>query len=308
MMRALFAGISGLRTHQVRMDVIGNNIANVNTVGFKKSTVTFKNQFYETINSASAPNSTSGGTNAKQIGLGVSVGTIVTKHTPGNTQYTGATLDLAIDGDGFFVVKTPKGNAFTRAGNFALSNDGSFVDPMGNFVQCAASQHVAATAPATGFVFQPVTVAGAITPATLKIDKTQVGSVSVDESGAVTGLLLEDHAAGDVVNGITLAGPMKMGEKIVVGYIALATFNNPEGLDKVSNNMYQANQNSGDASMNLVNQNGAGSIIPSSLEMSNVDLSEEMVSMIIAQRGFQANSRIITTTDSMLEELVNLKR
>lgn len=127
MLRSLYSGISGMKNFQTKLDVIGNNIANVNTVGFKKSRVTFKDMVSQTIAGGSAAGATIGGTNSKQIGLGSSSGTIDTIHSTSATQSTGRTLDLAIDGDGYFRIDTGDGIAYTRAGNFYLDNTGTLV-------------------------------------------------------------------------------------------------------------------------------------------------------------------------------------
>lgn len=139
MMRALFSGVTGLRSHQTRMDVIGNNIANVNTVGFKKSTVTFKDLYSETISAASANSGTgagsTGGVNPNQIGLGVAVNAITTVHTPGAAQYTGNSMDVAISGGGYFVVESPTGFKYTRSGNFGTDTAGNLVTADGYYVK-----------------------------------------------------------------------------------------------------------------------------------------------------------------------------
>jgi flagellar hook protein FlgE len=422
MMRALFSGVTGLKSHQTRMDVIGNNISNVNTLGFKKSSVTFADLYSDTISSASAPSGTSGGTNAKQVGLGVAVSSVVINHTPGAASYTGNALDLTIDGDGFFIVKTADGNKYTRSGNFNLSSSGSLVDAGGNYVQCYNSvwkEGDAGTATSTGiddesstyfenFAYTPaaatvktmdsgtytfeldettgnlkvykdivditpaaginlstalspaVTDTGALTAGTtytltipdlgtitfegstsiaagsgnsrfsdiasvlenaaievnnndgfvpgttvgnMSIDQSKYFNVSINEEGAIVAQLLNQTT--DPIAG---TGTLAAGTNVVLGYVSLASFSNTAGLEKVGENMYEETPNSGRASVSVAGTGGTGSLTPSSLEMSNVDLSEEMVNMIITQRGFQANSRIITSTDSMLEELVNLKR
>ena len=422
MMRALFSGVTGLKSHQTRMDVIGNNISNVNTLGFKKSSVTFSDLYSDTISSASAPSGTSGGTNAKQVGLGVSVSSVVINHTPGAASYTGNPLDLTIDGDGFFIVKTADGDQYTRSGNFNMSSGGFLVDASGNYVQCYNSvwkDGSAGTVESSGldgetttyfedFAYTPdaiaittkdsgtytfdidettgnlkifkdivdVTPVGglnlstALTPAltdtgalvagtTYTLTLPELGTVTFDASAAVaagsgtsrfsdiSGVL--ENAAIEVSNndgfisGTTVAnmgidqskyynvtineegaivsqllnqttdpiagtGTLAAGTNVVLGYVALANFSNTAGLEKVGENMYKETPNSGRAKVSVPGKGGSGSLTPSSLEMSNVDMSEEMVNMIITQRGFQANSRIITSTDSMLEELVNLKR
>lgn len=418
MMRALFSGVTGLRTHQTRMDVIGNNISNVNTLGFKKSAANFADLYSETVSPASAPTANQGGINARQIGLGVTCNSILIKHTPGAAQYTGNTLDLAITGDGFFTLRTPDGERYSRAGNLSVSSNGSLVNPSGYFVQCfnsvyqqgsageatsvgingkqtktyfdtfswaegnanitvapsgsytfeinennkinvfkngilvqedldilndagtavvdtfaAGTYHIdtdvgtiefnvkVATDPDNTFATQLVELAGILENASVEvtnndtfvagntigdmiIDQDAYENISINEEGAVIAQLKSQG----VPPGINGAQEMAKGEKVVLGYLALSNFTNTEGLEKISSNLYAATTNSGRVTHNLAGDGGTGTITPSSLEMSNVDLSEEMVNMITTQRGFQANSRIITTTDSMLEELINLKR
>jgi flagellar hook protein FlgE len=137
----------------------------------------------------------------------------------------------------------------------------------------------------------------------MEIDLDKYYNVSINEQGAIVGQIKET-----TLNPIAGSGTVKAGENIVLGYVSLAAFNNAEGLEKAGENMYMVTPNSGNPRVGAAGEGGMGSISPSSLEMSNVDLSEEMVNMIVTQRGFQANSRVITTTDQMLEELVNLKR
>lgn len=142
MMRALFSGVTGLRSHQTKMDVIGNNIANVNTVGYKKNTVTFKDLYNETVSAAAASSGAgqtgTGGVNAKQIGLGSSVDSVTAVHTPGSAQYTGNGMDVAISGDGYFTVKSATGLQYTRAGNFYTDLQGNLVTSQGYYVQTVA--------------------------------------------------------------------------------------------------------------------------------------------------------------------------
>lgn len=431
MMRSLFSGVTGLKSHQTRMDVIGNNISNVNTIGFKKSTANFSDLYSETISPASAPNANTGGTNAKQVGLGVSVAAVVVNSSPGAAQYTGNPLDLMIDGDGFFIVRTPTGNKYTRAGNFTTSSNGSLVNSDGNFVQAynavwkmgddgnsvatgidgdssffdtfAYAQDAASvktlnsgtytfnvdattgdmkifkdgiditpagginlgdTAAATsklkdttantygldddgalvaGHTYEltlpglgKVTFKATATVATggdsryqdiadivnnsnvvvknndgfvpgntigdMTIDMSKYYNISINEQGAVVGQLKVDYAP------YSGSGMLKKGANVVLGYVALASFTNPAGMEKLGANMYSDTPNSGTPKIGLAGSGDLGKITPSSLEMSNVDLSEEMVNMIITERGFQANSRVITTSDEMLQELVNLKR
>lgn len=274
MMRSLYSGITGLRNHQTRMDVIGNNISNVNTAGYKSSRVVFSDIYSQTISPASGSTATSGGTNPKQVGLGASIATIDVMHTASASQYTGAPLDISIEGDGYFVLTGGGQNMFTRAGNFYTDSNNNLVSSSGAFVQ--------------GYAVTNGTAATSLS--NIQIDPKYY-DVSIDESGAVVGI---DSTNNDA--------------KVTIAYIALASFNNENALEKVGQSSYRSTVNSGNPQYSKPGESGAGTLNPGTLEMSNVDLASEFTDMIVTQRGFQANSRIITTTDSMLEELVNLKR
>ncbi|MGL4523581.1 MAG: flagellar basal body rod protein FlgG [Bacilli bacterium] len=281
MLRSMYSGISGMRNFQTKLDVIGNNIANVSTFGFKKSRITFNDMVNQTISGASGPSTNRGGRNPQQVGLGSSIGTIDTIHTVGNLQNTGRPLDLGIDGDGFFVVADKDGNnkTYTRAGNFYLDKEGYVVNSEGKYLMAIETP---ATTPPGGVVDQT-------TMKPIKIDPTSK-SFSIGADGKIS-----------VIDKDGVAVP-------TVPQIAIAKFANSEGLQKVGGNSFQVTDNSGKANFYVPQSNGSGSILSGKLEMSNVDLSEEFTEMIVAQRGFQANSRIITTSDQILEELVNLKR
>jgi flagellar hook protein FlgE len=265
MLRSMYSGIAGMKNFQTKLDVIGNNIANVNTFGFKKGRATFKDLMSQQIAGATEPGANLGGINPRQVGLGSQLGTIDTIGTQGSLQTTGRTLDLAISGDGLFQVEDNDGNIFyTRAGNFYLDEEGDIVNSDGFYLVEADGN------------------------APINIDPTITESFSIGDDGsvnAIQGGLLE-----------------------LIGQIGLAKFANPEGLDKVGGNLYRESANSGQAILAMSGENGTGAIISSALEMSNIDLSEEFTEMIIAQRGFQSNTRIITTSDEILQELVNLKR
>ncbi|WP_019242303.1 MULTISPECIES: flagellar basal body rod protein FlgG [Bacillus] len=268
MLRSMYSGISGLRNFQTKLDVIGNNIANVNTFGFKKGRVVFKDMISQNMSGATGPrdDGSRGGVNPKQVGLGSQLSAIDTVHTGGNLQSTGRTLDLAISGDGYFIVGAEGGDnaSYTRAGNFYLDNNGDLVTADGLYVLTSD--------------FNKINI-----PITAK-------DLSIGTDGTVT-YLEED--------GVTLNTDQKIG---------LAKFANTGGLQKVGNNLYKSTTNSGEADVSEEARASLGTIESSMLEMSNVDLSEEFTEMIVAQRGFQANTRIITTSDEILQELVNLKR
>jgi len=287
MMRSLYSGVTGLRNHQTRMDVIGNNISNVNTVGYKSSRVVFQDLFNQTLTSATGSSGTvTGGTNPKQVGLGSALASIDILHTESATQYTGNTLDLSITGDGYFTVTANGVTTYTRAGNLYTDQSNNLVTATGAFLQGFTLTYDAVTgdpivsADGTPVLAVPNTLTSINIAPHLK-------SVSIGETGIITALDGSD--------------------KVIVGQIALATFANNNGLEKVGANTYRQSDNSG-AAVYTTPGIGSGKVSSGTLEMSNVDLAAEFTDMIVTQRGFQANSRIITTTDTMLEELVNLKR
>ncbi|MFS8653442.1 MAG: flagellar hook protein FlgE [Limnochordia bacterium] len=511
MMRSLFAGVSALRYHQVRMDVIGNNIANVNTVGYKSSRVTFKDLLSQTLRDASAPQNNRGGTNPFQVGLGVNLGAIHTYHTQGNSQATGVATDLAIEGDGYFILSNGPERFYTRAGMFDLDRDGNLVSlttglkvlgwvadqngvidtnaplreiviPKGATIDPRATSQIVYTGNLDSrdngsIVLQEstrqITVDGETYQLTFKVTSTgnfnefqwtvtvtdssgavvdsKSGTFATDSSGVPIGTedvaldidgdstvnlrrgssldaLFEvtsdstdspvtlvgatytpppEHVttievfdslgnthevittfqkvgenrwswtvqspasgSGEIVfddrgrvvsttgsitipglggaqsvqitpdfsqitqfgepatavansqdgygagvlksfgidaNGV-IVGSFSNGLDRQLGQIALATFANPAGLIKTGETLFKVSSNSGQAVIGAAGTGMRGSINSGALEMSNVDLSQEFTDMIVTQRGFQANSRVITTSDEMLQELVNLKR
>lgn len=312
MMRSLFSAVSGLKNHQTAMDVIGNNVANVNTTGYKTSRTVFQDIYSQTISSATAPTATTGGINAKQVGLGVSISAINMNMTQGSTQSTSAPLDFAISGEGFFVVDTGGGTySYTRNGFLTLDAQGYLVNANGDYIMAVPeSASYDPTDPTTSDLENSDPVVDTSTdPDTVLFGKIQLlGTVTI---GGV------DHTYTDYAvdsNGVITVtdsyndGTNDISEVKTVGRLVLGTFNNAGGLEKVGSSYYQESSNSGSVNYNFVNNGGTGYLKGGSLEMSNVDLATEMTNMIITQRGFQANSRVITTSDTMLEELVNLKR
>ncbi|WP_338754006.1 flagellar basal body rod protein FlgG [Bacillus sp. FJAT-52991] len=268
MLRSMYSGISGMKGFQTKLDVIGNNIANVNTYGFKKGRVVFKDMVSQSVAGASAPGNGRGGTNPRQVGLGSQLAAIDTIQTQGSTQTTYRPLDVAISGDGFLQVKDGNNTLYTRAGNLYLDKDGNLVNSDGLFIQ--------------GTTGTGTTVGNIKIPQTAK-------ELSIGADGKVT--YTDDT-----------------GTLQTAGTIQLAKFANPDGLMKVGNNLFEETPNSGTITTAAPGDKGTGVLVAGTLEMSNVDLSEEFTEMIVAQRGFQANTRIITTSDEILQELVNLKR
>ena len=508
MLRSLFAGVSGMRNHQVRMDVIGNNIANVNTVSFKAGRVTFKEGFAQLLQGASRPPGDQGGINPIQVGLGMQIGSIDQLWGQGNIETTGQNTDLAIQGDSLFVVRKGNQSFYTRSGNFQIDAEGQLVSPTNGFVvqgrmyqngdlvdgihdiklpfgqkvaakptsQMKLGGNLNASAPAFVGTFDAagradpqnqnawtetslavydsqgskwdvkvqlyktgpnewswqidpkvssaifdhtVSSAGTLqlpsTPATglpagyavdtanvvvtnpsgapyarpgdytisgtglitftgqvpagtqvkisypmmpspapaagsnvnggrLTFDSTGTlippatppkvdfavpgaGSVQVDlkidggvnglsqYAGASTSVLRDQdgYTAGQLENfsvdrtGL-ITGYFTNGTTSPLGQIVLADFNNPTGLLRVGDNMYQESANSGGAVLGFALEGSQSQLTSGALEMSNVDLAQEFTAMIVAQRGFQANSKVVTTSDEMLQELMQLKR
>lgn len=414
MMRSMFSAVTGLKNFQTKMDVIGNNIANVNTVGFKKSRVTFQDALSQTMRGAASPQGNRGGTNPMQVGLGMTIATIDTIHSPSSFESTGYTTDLAIDGDGFFIVSDGLSRYYTRAGNFGFDEYGNFVNtsnglkvlgwqdldtytvpsdkspqnineivvkegmmmeakatdavsfaknlnadddsyelPFKIYDSLGRAHNLTITFAKTGTANQwsynitsddttlhissgtgagtlQFTTEGALAP---PAGGTAINPVSITVDGAadisftpnfdeVTQYASQTTIDLDSQNGYTagsltgisidtngvISGVFDNGQSRELAQVALANFANPGGLIKAGQNLYQYSNNSGEPQIGTSGSSGRGTVSPGSLEMSNVDLSEEFTQMIITQRGFQANSRIITTSDEMLQELVNLKR
>ncbi|MDI3546969.1 MAG: flagellar hook protein FlgE [Halanaerobiales bacterium] len=519
MMRSMYAGVSGLKVHQVKMDVVGNNIANVNTVGFKSSRVTFKEILSQTLQGAKAPQGDRGGMNPQQVGLGVGIGSIDTNHEQGNLQSTGLGTDLAIQGNGYFVVNNGNQNLYTRAGALKLDDNGNLVNATNGFIvqgwMSDANGNINTNNPLQGIkipvgqsmpaqptrkvifgknldsrisngVSRTATIdifdslgeshtisldfirringsttingnnftvaqatpdekladleivisdndgsyflnydpdnnrliiqadwdnsAGGSAPASLTALETDInnklaaagftGSISLDYGGTIADLsaggtltltaeniwdwtvsnidggtlssggsgTIEFNGDGQIISGgngsftFNPDGGATPGQKIdiefnnssnpvtqlaadftidgiykdgyekgdlesftiddsgvitggfsngmtrALGQIAIANFSNPSGLTKIGDTLYTSSENSGIPQIGVAGNGGRGKIASGTLEMSNVDLAEQFTDMITTQRGFQANSKIITVADQMLQDLVNLKR
>jgi flagellar hook protein FlgE len=464
MMRTLYAGVAGLRNHQTRMDVLGNNIANVNTTGFKKGRVNFQDLISQTLQGAARPTDEIGGVNPKQVGLGMLIASIDTVHTQGSLQSTEVMTDAAIQGEGFFVLRQGDQRMYTRAGAFGLDENGVLVNPangfkvqgyqaeqIGNrtiinpasplrdliipvgskdpaqattevqfacnldkrtplipagtppgdiaivdgtwsttfdvfdsfgrahqlqvsFTRDAAQANrwraqavidpdaaaptntaVAGQAGANASVFylnfdnlgalQSVTdgaqnvldaegdlavdvgfdvpdanptAAGAPTRQNFALRLGTVGdyrqSITQFASGSTTKMIQQDGYTLGYLESFridqsgAIIGVYSNGTNRAIGQIALASFTNPGGLEKAGENNYVVSINSGAARIDPPGVAGKGKIISGALEMSNVDLAEQFTDMIVTQRGFQANSRSITTADQMLQEVLSLKR
>ncbi len=406
MLRSLFSGISGLRSHQTMLDVTGNNIANVNTTGFKSSQIQFQDTLSQVLSNAGAAQAGQGGTNPAQVGLGVRVAGITTNFTQGASQLTGRSTDMMIQGDGFFAVRKGNDTYYTRDGSFDFDATGDMVLPGdGAMVQgwAAVNGVIDTTAPLTDLrvpagslmgaqgtaaatyegnldstaapgtaitrsltVFNSTGVASTLNLTFTKgpdagdpwslvgtvnaadgtaLGTTSYGNVTFDPTtGALTsagnvsvavggstvnvnlsaltgfsgvdtvkGLDQDGHAAGTLQSfqlgqDGTITGSFSNGLKQVIGRLAMANFTNPAGLEKVGGSLFTTTVNSGTIQLGTPGTGGRGTLAGGSLEMSNVDLSSEFTNLIVAQRGFQANARVITTSDQVLQELVNLKQ
>lgn len=288
MLRSLSAGVSGLKNFQTELDVIGNNIANVSTFGFKKSRVNFQDLLSQVSSGASAPTATKGGINPIQVGLGSTIGSIDTIDTQGNLQTTGRNLDLAITGNGYFTVKNGSQNSYTRAGNFYLDAKGNLVTSGGqNVLGYSASQINSGGTSTTPLT--PLKIDNATAQAVSGNSNASLQSFSIGSDGKITAVLSD-------------------GSTQTLGQIAIAQFSNPGGLQKDGGSLYSSTTNSGTPSYSAPSTNGAGPLQAGELEMSNVDLADEFTQLIDAQSGYQANAKTITTADQIIQTLLSLKQ
>ncbi len=457
MMRSLFSGVSGLKNHQTRMDVVGHNISNVNTYGYKTQRVTFQDMLSQTMSGASKPEENRGGVNPKQVGLGMTIASIDRIFTQGSLQTTGNQTDVAISGDGFFVVADGDKKYYTRAGTFGLDKDGTLVNPANGLkvqgwmattdangqkvvrangavediivpvyskidaketnnirykcnldsrsgiVPPGAESKARASAAITTTIdtydnlgathrltmmfwktgFNQWTASAAMTDANSQVtldvnagagqqnnanpssrinlrfspdgklisvgdasspDELNQGILTVNanyrvegdpnvrrialnlgEAGIISGITQfsststtkaveqDGYAMGymesfNIDNSGIITGVYSNGVKQNIGQMAMAVFTNPQGLEAAGENLFEVSNNSGLANIGAAAEAGRGKMVAGTLEMSNVDLSDQFTDMIVTQRGFQANSRSITTADQMLQELLSLKR
>jgi len=418
----MFAAVSGLQAQQTFMDVVGNNISNVNTTGYKANTVEFEDLLSQTLNGAGAPSAAlTGGTNPAQVGLGVRVAGIGTNFSQGSAQETGNSTDFAIQGDGFFVVQNGGVQSYTRDGSFHLDGLGQLVTTDGSLVQGwqASPSGAVNTNAATSLIkipvgqtIAPVTTAnisiGGNLPSDAAVGTTINSSIDVnnslgasvplrmqftkvaDSAGSInwtittydsanvavagpTNVQFDDNgnlttgnvtltqaqldtipgtsgtwnAAGTTLNfgaatatdrltgaatlnsvtatsqdgsGIgslvsfsvgqdgLISGVFSNGRTQAIGQMALAAFSNPSGLISEGGSLYTTSANSGVPEVGVAGIGGRGTLSGGQLEGSNVDLGQEFTNMIIAQRGFEANAKVITTSDQLLQSLVNMKQ
>ncbi len=323
MVRSMYAAIAGLKTHQSKMDVIGNNISNCNTYGYKSSRATFQEAMYTTTSHASGGTDSFGGTNSAQVGYGCSLASIDKLFETSTPAATGKASDCMIVGQGFFLVGNklgediegvnPKQGAaedgeqldisslkLTRVGAFDKDEDGYIVDRSGYVVY--------------GFSYPEGTTFPL--PDGAAIDKTNLVPLKVPEVKSDTqgngGLNGEEGEVPKVSISIDNTGvvtaKMPSGETFALGIIAVANVPNPGALEADVNSYYNIGNNTGVVEAFQPGDGNTGKLQTACLEMANVDIANEFAEMITTQRGFQANTRIITVTDQMLEELVNMKR
>lgn len=307
MLRAMDSAVSGLRAHQNKLDVIGNNIANVNTFGFKSQSYSFKEAMYQTSTTSTKGSENAGGVNAAQYGYGSMMGSISTDMGASTPTYVGG-LNASVDGEGFFIT-FPKSTEtvavadmkktdfdYTRVGQFNIDGNGYLTDANGNFVYGFRPDNVAAPTKFDGALVAikvPTDVDGASFDGN---DSLQLTDVKINSLGEISGTVKSTDAAKD-------------GKTVSIGKVAIATFQNPEGLSKKGSFYYGAaeSDNSGNASATIPG-GSTSSLMTGYLEASNVDLAKEFSDMITTQRGFQANSKIITVSDEILSDLINMKR
>lgn len=346
MLRSMMSAVTGLRSEQTAMDIIGNNIANVNTPGFKSSRATFKDMFYQTLSQGTQT------TNPSQVGYGVQVGSVDKIMDRMGATQTDRPLDLYIDGDGFFAVNTQADGSgaqlFTRVGNLNIDSQGNMVDSNGNYLDSA-------TDTATG-----VSLGGSInlqgsnalttlvtqTGSTLPIDSTtfqQLTNIAINQDGTISGsigdqvgTIYTNSVTSTTAGGVTtpFAGDYSNlsniqydsttstytadynGAAVTLNTaataqtlkVALANFVNPDGLNEMGSSNFAASNSSGSPYYYEAGNGNSTVIRSGALEMSNVDLAGEFTNMIITERGYQSNARVVSTSDEMVQELLSMKK
>ena len=273
MLIALDSGVSALDQFQQELNIIGNNIANVSTVGYKGASINFADAFSQTLGSNAS--------GSMQIGTGVLTGGITNQFTQGSITSTGLQTDMAVNGNGFFLVKDPASGAqyVTRDGEFTVDSSGYLVTN-------------------TGMRVQGYSDAGLTTIGDIKVDNT--GAPAADTSA------VQSYSFSS--NG-TLSVLLGDGTQFTRGQVLLQNFTNPQQLVKVGNNLFSGLTTAGPlATPTAPSSNGLGSLVTGALEMSNVDLAGQLTSLITTQRAYEANTKVITTSDEILQDLVNLKR
>lgn len=357
MLRGMDAAVAGLRAHQGKLDVLSNNIANVNTFGFKAQSYSFKDTLYHTTNASAQGTTTTdknaaltGGTNAAQYGYGSLTGSIATDFTSSTPSYIGG-FNASINGPGFFItsaqnivsgikinqenttdavkettniMKTTSFN-YTRVGQFNVDSNGMVVDSNGNFVYGYRPDSFTDAKtygmPETGYNKQlvplraPVAGTNVVDPSTGDpvsttaamfegLPSIPIKSIEIGNDGVVKAIVEQEVQTSGT------AGKITKEISIVLGKVAIASFQNQEGLMKAGNNTFTtaSSDNTGDVTATEPGVGATPTLMAGYLENSNVELAKEFTDMITSQRGFQANSKVITVSDEILQELVNMKR
>ena len=307
MVKSMNAAIAGLKSHQTKMDVLSNNIANVNTWGFKSRTTNFQDALYSNSISGSAgkmENGKLGGINTSQIGYGNTVSSISTNYTTGNGQYTGNPLDCMIDGTAFFIVGPYRDTAATTIDNKGIGKNGLFLSRVGIF-QPDSNGYLVDNTGNYVYGYSATETNGNVT-----IYKDNLVPIRIPEKTQAAGATpAERYAIQTWTIGTdgTVVGVDDENIPHTIGQIAVASVENPSGLEQSNGYLYSIGANAGNV-LAMQTTSATGTIKSNFLEMSNVDLASDIATMITTQRGYQANTKIITVTDEMLEQLVNMKR
>ena len=297
MIGGMYAAISGLNANQTMLNNTANDLANVNTVGFKAAHVSFSDSLAQVLRGASGTTATNGGTNPVEVGLGVQVAATENEMSEGSFQTTNNPLDVAIQGEGFLRVGAgsppagppytsglPSSVDYTRAGNLTTNTKGFLTTQSGLYVMGVDAE---ATKTASGTTYAPGKEASyiVIPPGSANVSIGQDGSVSYTDENP--------------------ASPTYQ-QQVTAGYLTLAKFANAGGLQRLGGSLWAESANSGAPVLGTPDTNGFGQTIAGELEMSNVDLATQMTEMITAERGYQANSRVITVADQMLQTAVQM--
>jgi flagellar hook protein FlgE len=296
MMSGMYAAISGLDAHQTMLDVTANNLANVDTIGYKAQSVQFSDELSQLIQAGTSPNGYSAGTNPVQVGLGVQVGSIDSNMAAGGVETTGNATDVAIQGNGW--LRVANGNVttnpptldttqYTRAGDLTFNSSNYLCTQTGQYVLGFAAQQDPTTGAYSPVVSTPPAASDADNPITVP---QGASDITIGPDGSV-----------NYVN--------SSNQTVTAGYISLATFPNQAGLQRDGGSLWSANAASG--AENMPGQPGTpgfGQTIGGELEQSNVDMGTEFTNMIEAERGYQANASTITTADQMMQTVVQMKQ
>lgn len=297
MMSGMYAAISGLDANQTMLNVTANNLANVNTIGYKSARATFADSLAQVVRGASGPTVSNGGTNPLQVGLGVGVSSTDNVMSEGSFQSTNNPLDVAIQGAGFLRVgsgappaeppytsKLPAGFQYTREGDLTTNTKGFLTTQAGNYV---IGREAVATVTEAGTTYAP----GAkdtyiqIPPGSANVAIAQDGAVSYTDENPKS---------------------PTFEQQVTAGYLSLAQFPNQNGLERLGGSLWGQTTNSGAPIVGTPDTGAFGQTVAGELEMSNVDLATEMTQMITAERGYQANSKVISTSDQMLQTVVTM--